>query len=71
MWRRLLVSPLVGFLTDVKNKTEWIQLSGHVNSFLPGSGGTICKKVGEMERAAYEELMNETEPMKVCRDSYA
>ncbi len=83
-WRRL-VSPLVSFLTDVRNKSEWIQLAGHMGtfialgcdvgvlitlytlflgSFLPGKGGVICKKVGDLEKQAYEELMRDTEPLR-------
>jgi len=63
-WRRRLISPLVGFLTDVKNKAEWIQLAGHVGSFLPGRGGVICKKVGDREKQCYERLMDEQEPLR-------
>lgn len=63
-WRRRLISPLVGFLTDVKNKAEWIQLAGHVGSFLPGRGGVICKKVGDREKQCYERLMDDDEPLR-------
>lgn len=63
-WRRMLVSPLVGFLTDIRNKTEWVQLAGHLGSFLPGRGGTICKKGGELERQSYEQLMEPGEQLK-------
>eukprot|EP00039_Didymoeca_costata_P019122 m.336338 g.336338 ORF g.336338 m.336338 type:complete len:396 (-) comp17819_c0_seq1:100-1287(-) len=63
-WRRMLVSPLVGFLTDIRNKTEWVQLAGHLGSFLPGRGGTICKKGCEHERTSYEHLMEPGESLK-------
>ena len=49
----MLVSPLVGFLTDIKNRGEWVQLSGHQGNFLPGRGGTICKKWCEGEKITY------------------
>lgn len=67
-WRQMLVSPLVGFLTDIKNRGEWVQLSGHQGNFLPGRGGTICKKWCEGEKMTYEALMEESEPLKeyVC-----
>lgn len=54
-----LVSPLVGFLTDVRNKAKWVQLAGHKDSFLPGRGGIVCKKSGGHEKLAYEKLMGE------------
>jgi len=63
-WRQMLVSPLVGFLTDIKNRGEWVQLSGHQGNFLPGRGGTICKKWCEGEKMTYEALMEESEPLK-------
>lgn len=63
-WRQMLVSPLVGFLTDIKNRGEWVQLSGHQGNFLPGRGGTICKKWCEGEKITYEALMEEGEPLK-------
>lgn len=63
-WRQMLVSPLVGFLTEIRNKTEWVQLAGHQGNFLPGRGGTICKKWDEGEMKTYEGLMEEGEPLK-------
>lgn len=63
-WRQMLVSPLVGFLTDIRNHTEWVQLSGHKGGFLPGRGGTICKKLCDGEKLVYEGLMEEGEPLK-------
>jgi len=63
-WRQMLVSPLVGFLTEIRNNTEWVQLAGHQGNFLPGRGGTICKKWDEGEQKVYEGLMDEGEPLK-------
>jgi hypothetical protein len=60
----MLVSPLVGFLTEIRNKTEWVQLAGHQGNFLPGRGGTICKKWDAGEQKVYEGLMEEGEPLK-------
>lgn len=58
-WRRKLVSPLAGFLTGLNTRHRWVQLSGHKDNFVPGSGGTVCKKAaGVIEREAYENLMN-------------
>eukprot|EP00040_Diaphanoeca_grandis_P036893 m.237587 g.237587 ORF g.237587 m.237587 type:complete len:377 (+) comp33710_c2_seq2:265-1395(+) len=55
--RRLrLVSPLMEFLTNIKNKATWIQLAGHKGSFIPGKGGILCKKTGERELKTYEAL---------------
>lgn len=63
-WRRLLVSPLVSFLTAGRKSEEWIQLSGHKGDFLPGTAGTILKKASVAEKQAYELLMEEAEPMR-------
>eukprot|EP00037_Helgoeca_nana_P012749 m.116440 g.116440 ORF g.116440 m.116440 type:complete len:443 (+) comp21625_c0_seq6:989-2317(+) len=63
-WRRLLVSPLVSFLTAGRKSEEWIQLSGHKGDFLPGTAGTILKKAKVTEKLAYETLMEEVEPMR-------
>jgi len=62
-WRRMLVSPLLGFLTDIRNG-EWVQLAGHMDSFLPGRAGTICKKSCDMEKEAYEGLCVVAEPLR-------
>lgn len=58
-WRRLMHSPLEPFLSGVRNKYPWIQLAGHKGSFLSGDAGTICKKSSELERAAFEALMED------------
>ena len=50
LWRRTLVSPLGTFLTGVRNKYPWVQLAGHTGSFMPGRGGTICKRVRRRAR---------------------
>jgi len=62
-WRRMLVSPLLGFLTDIRNG-EWVQLAGHVGNFLPGRAGTICKKSCDMEKEAYEGLWAPSELLR-------
>lgn len=58
-WRRLMRSPLEPFLAGVRNNYPWVQLAGHKGSFLAGESGTICKKSSELERAAFECLMED------------
>eukprot|EP01147_Barroeca_monosierra_P000282 gene282-3654_t len=59
-WRTLLQSPLGSFLTGLKPRATFIQLAGHKGDFVSGQGGVIYKKSSKLEKAALEELMNDT-----------
>eukprot|EP00055_Hartaetosiga_balthica_P004780 m.13060 g.13060 ORF g.13060 m.13060 type:complete len:367 (+) comp4103_c0_seq1:298-1398(+) len=57
-WRTLLQSPLGGFLTGIKPRTRFIQLTGHKGDFASGSG-VIFKKSSDLEKWAYEDVSND------------
>ena len=59
-WHRKLTTPLGTFLTGVRNKCAFVQLSGHQGNFFPGHGGTIFKKGSLRERDALDGLMSDS-----------
>eukprot|EP00042_Codosiga_hollandica_P023455 m.92957 g.92957 ORF g.92957 m.92957 type:complete len:239 (-) comp51188_c0_seq5:671-1387(-) len=57
---QILVSPLGSLLTgETARVSTWIQLAGHKGDFVTGHPGTICKKSSDMEKTAFEALMND------------
>eukprot|EP00056_Hartaetosiga_gracilis_P008490 m.121482 g.121482 ORF g.121482 m.121482 type:complete len:461 (+) comp12921_c7_seq22:40-1422(+) len=54
-WRTLLQSPLGAFLTGVKPRATFIQLTGHKGDFASAQG-VLFKKSSDLEKAAYEDV---------------